>query len=72
MQHDLGVIGTWHHEVYRAKCPDGFVLEWVPNPGSHAGLQRAIEFSKNQPAVPEDEKPGITFEMSDGSKIKIP
>lgn len=46
-KHDMGVVGSeWKHEHYKAHCPDGFSLEWVDDPDSHAGVAEAGKKNK--------------------------
>ena len=45
MQHDLGVVGTWKHELYDAHYGiGGWELEWIPSSvvPHHEGLRAAI------------------------------
>lgn len=44
--HDLGVVGTWKHEEYAAHCPDGFTVEMVDDPRTHAGVQAAYKLNQ--------------------------
>lgn len=45
--HDMGLDPDgWKRELYDAHYPDGYELEWVPNPRTHAGLGDA--YKKNQ------------------------
>lgn len=42
--HDMGISEEgWKRDLYAAHYPDGFDVEWVPNPrsGQHAGLDAA-------------------------------
>jgi hypothetical protein len=40
----------WHHKAYEARYPQGYQLEWVDDPQTHAGVQAA--FKLNQQRVP--------------------
>lgn len=47
MRHDLGMDGSeWKHEIYDEHYGAGnWELEWVSNPETHEGLQKAIEMN---------------------------
>lgn len=45
--HDMGIDeGGWNRERYAEHYPDGFVVEWVENPRTHAGLQAAYTLNQ--------------------------
>ncbi len=39
---DIGVTTTRKHEIYAEACPEGFELEWVSDPSTHEGVQKAL------------------------------
>ncbi len=45
-RHDMGLTSDWTHEYYREYCPDGFELEWVDDPETHAGWQAALALNR--------------------------
>jgi len=54
-QHDMGLTSERKHDVYAAHAPEGFELEWVDDPSSHAGWQAALR--KNDAAMDARERP---------------
>lgn len=40
--HDMGFTSDWHHDSYDKVYPDGWRLEWVPDPDKHPGCLEAI------------------------------
>lgn len=44
-KHDMGLTSDWKHEYYKAHAPDGFTLEWVDDPSTHAGWQAALKLN---------------------------
>lgn len=47
MPHDLGMVGTWKHDIYNSHCGEGnWELEWVPNPKEHEGLKEAFRLNQ--------------------------
>ncbi len=47
-KHDMGFTSDWHHDVYDAKYPDGYELEWVEmdEVDTHEGLKKASELNE--------------------------
>lgn len=45
-KHDMGLTSDWKHDRYAAHCPDGYDLEWVDDPLTHAGLQAAYALNQ--------------------------
>lgn len=45
-KHDLGLTSDWKHDVYQKHFPDGYELEWVDNPDTHAGWQAALALNQ--------------------------
>lgn len=42
-RHDMGIDENgWKRDLYAAHYPNGFVVEWVENPETHAALQDAF------------------------------
>lgn len=50
-KHDIGATSNWHHDTYRAYYPDGYEVEWVDDPSTHAALLAVFEL--NQKLTPE-------------------
>jgi hypothetical protein len=44
--HDIGHTSDWKHEHYGEHYPNGYAIEWVEDPRTHAGLMAA--YAKNQ------------------------
>lgn len=42
IMYELGVWSNWFHDIYEAKYPDGYELEWVGQIKSRPGLMEAI------------------------------
>lgn len=40
-QHDLGITSGRQHDKYKRYYPNGYELEWVTDPSTHAGLVEA-------------------------------
>ena len=54
MPHDLGITSDWKHDRYNKHCGEGnWELEWVQNPRTHEGLQKAIALNKALVPSPE-------------------
>jgi hypothetical protein len=51
-KHDIGLTGTWKHDLYAKHYPDGYELVWVEDarPGRTPGLDEA--YAKNQAMTP--------------------
>lgn len=45
-KHDLGLTSDWQHEHYRQHAPNGYELEWVDDPATHAGWQAALVLNR--------------------------
>lgn len=52
-RHDMGITGTWKHDAYAAKYPDGYDLVWVDDVDACPELLAAIE--KNHALKAESE-----------------
>ena len=39
----IGLTSNTNHNLYAAHYPDGYELEWVNDPASHSGWQRALK-----------------------------
>lgn len=47
MDHDMGITSNWKHDAYNARFGEGnWVLEWVPDPNNHAGLEAAYALNQ--------------------------
>lgn len=31
-KHNLGLTSDWKHEIYQARCPEGYELIWIDDP----------------------------------------
>ena len=47
-KHDMGITSNWHHETYRKYYPEGYVLEWLEDPETHAGWQAAMALNEER------------------------
>lgn len=45
-KHDIGVNSDWKHELYDAKYPDGWEIEWVDDIENHEGVQKALTLNR--------------------------
>ena len=45
-RHDIGLDSEWKHDEYGKHYPNGYELEWVDNPRTHAGLQAAYALNQ--------------------------
>ena len=45
-KHDIGLTSDWHHEAYRAHCPNGYEVEWVDDPSTHTGWIAALALNR--------------------------
>ena len=48
--HDIGINSDWKHDLYRAKYPDGYELEWIERDAvkAHEGLSKACELNQEK------------------------
>lgn len=45
-KHDMGLTSDWKHDTYAEHYPDGYELEWVADPATHKGWQKALALNK--------------------------
>lgn len=46
--HDMGFVGDWKHENYNEAYPEGWTLELVEDPKTHAGLDAAYNLNQER------------------------
>lgn len=45
-KHDMGLTSDWKHDTYAKHYPNGYELEWVDDPATHEGWQKALALNK--------------------------
>ena len=45
-KHDLGLTSDWKHEIYQAKCPEGYELIWIDDPHTDPRWQDVLAKNK--------------------------